>query len=94
MSLTRGERKRRIKGFISGYLLESGLITIEQLDMGLERQLELIVQGRVLRLGEVLVETGAITREQLEQAQTRMWTDEVEARDVSPGEGTQQVRGV
>lgn len=75
MASIREERIRRIKGFISGYLFEAGAITLEQLDAALERQLELIAQGRPLRLGEVLVEMGAITREQLVQAQNRDSTD-------------------
>jgi hypothetical protein len=74
------DRTRRIKGFIGGYLFEAGLITLEQLDKALERQLELIAQGRPLRLGEVLVEMGAVTREQLDQVQNRDSMDGERAR--------------
>lgn len=63
------ERKRRIKGFISGYLFESGALTAKELDAALERQLELAVQGIETRLGEVLVQTGAVTQDQLAHAQ-------------------------
>jgi hypothetical protein len=94
MSSMSEERKRRIKGFIGGYLFESGLLTLEQLDSALERQLELIVQGRALRLGEVLVEMGVITRGQLEQAKTRQWTDEAEARAAGEGGDEQTGSGV
>jgi hypothetical protein len=80
MSSIRGERMRPIRGFIGGCLFEAGLITLEQLDAALERQLELIAQGRSMRLGEVLVQMGAVTREQLEQAQSRQWTEEEETR--------------
>lgn len=79
------ERKRRIKGFIGGFLFESGLITLEQLDLALERQLELNVHGRGLRLGEVLVDMGVITKEQLDQAHVRQWTEEMEARTAPAG---------
>jgi hypothetical protein len=79
------ERKRIIKGFVIGYLFEAGLITLEQLDLALERQLELIVEGRTLSLGEVLVEMGVVTQEQLDRVQTRRWTDEVEERTASAG---------
>lgn len=78
MGSAREERKRRIKGFVSGYLFDCGAMTVEQLDAALERQLELAVQGRPLPLGEVLVETGAVTRDQLSQAQTLQWTERVE----------------
>ena len=85
------ERKRPIQGFIAGYLFDRGLITLEQLDSALERQLELIVQGRPMRLGEVLVEMGAVTREQLTQARAHQ-TEKVEAwptpeDNVGPGVG-------
>lgn len=72
------ERDRRIKGFITGYLLEDGVLTLEQLDSALEHQLELTVQGRSLTLGDVLVEMGMVTREQLERVRARQWTEEVE----------------
>jgi hypothetical protein len=71
MSSIGEERTRRIIGFIGGYLFEAGKITLEQLDAALDRQLELTVQGRPLRLGQVLVETGAITQDDLEQAHSR-----------------------
>lgn len=85
------ERKRIIAGFIGGYLFDSGLITLDGLDSALERQLELIVQGRPLRLGEVLVEMGLVTPEQLAQVQTRHWTDELQGKrplENNPGQGT------
>lgn len=66
------ERRRRISGFISGYLLERGWITLEQLDAALERQLELLVQKRPAPLGELLVTMGALTRAQLEEAMARV----------------------
>jgi hypothetical protein len=86
------ERKRIIKGFIIGYMFEAGLITLEQLDLALERQLELIVQGHALSLGEVLVEMGVVTREQFDRVQTRRWTDEVEARAAPAGGDGQEVK--
>jgi hypothetical protein len=88
------ERKRRIKGFTSGYLFQSGLITIEQLDSALERQLELTIQGRALSLGEVLVEMGIVTRDQLNQAQTRQWTEEIEERTSQGGRKGEDGRSV
>ena len=72
------ERKRRVKGFITGYLFEAGLLTLEQLDSALERQLHLTVQGRSLSLGEVLVEMGIISREQLERVRAIRWTEEAD----------------
>ncbi len=70
------ERKSAIPGFIGGYLYEAGWITREQLDAALDRQLELSVQGKLLRLGEVLVEMGAISRSQLEQALVQQTADQ------------------
>jgi hypothetical protein len=84
------ERKRIIKGFIVGYLFEAGLITLDQLDVAMERQLELIVQGRTLSLGEVLVETGVITREQFDRIKTRQWTNETELGSVPKGGSGQE----
>ena len=64
----RSERLRRIIGFIGGYLIELGAITLEDLDRGLEGQLRIAVEGRDLRIGEVMIEMGMITREQLNHA--------------------------
>ncbi len=70
------ERKSAIPGCSGGYLYEAGWITREQLDAALDRQLELSVQGKLLRLGEVLVEMGAISRSQLEQALVQQTADQ------------------
>ncbi len=76
MSSIREQRTRRIVGFICGYLFDAGLVTLDQLDAALERQLQLTAQGRSLRLGGVLVEMGVITREQLQQATKRESNEE------------------
>ncbi len=80
------ERARRIVGFVGGYLIEMGIITLEDLDRGLEEQLGYAAQGRELRLGEVLIQMGKVTREQLEralkmqaQAETRRLRNALEA---------------
>lgn len=71
MSSIAEERTRRIPGFTCGYLFEAGKLTLEQLDLALERQLSLQAQGRALRLCDVLVELGVITRADLESALSR-----------------------
>ena len=67
--------QKRLNGFIGGYLIDDGALQIEDLDLGLIRQIELALDGRPARLGEVLVQLGLITLPQLEQAiqrQTQM----------------------
>ncbi len=76
MSSAREDRVRRISGFISGHLIAEGLITLEQLDAALERQLSLAAQGETRRLGEVLVEIGAVSPQALERALARPSTDQ------------------
>ncbi len=73
------ERTRRIVGFIGGYLIEDGVITLADLDRGLEIQLRLQADGRQVRLGEVLIEMGVLTREQLARALDRQAREESEA---------------
>ncbi|MBI3536149.1 MAG: hypothetical protein HY070_01085 [Chloroflexi bacterium] len=64
----KSERLRRIIGFVGGYLIDMGAITLEDLDRGLEGQLKYTAQGRDLRIGEVMIEMGIITRAQLNRA--------------------------
>ncbi len=73
------ERTRRIVGFIGGYLLEDGAVTLADLDRGLDMQLRLSAQGRHVRLGQVLIEMGIITPEQLERALARQVKEESDA---------------
>lgn len=73
------ERTRRIVGFIGGYLVEDGAVTLADLDRGLDMQLRLAAQGRHVRLGQVLIEMGIITPEQLEHALARQAREESDA---------------
>lgn len=73
------ERRRRIIGFIGGYLIDDGALTLPDLDRALVVQLRLQAQGRQMRLGEVLIEMGLITREQLTRALERQQREEAEA---------------
>lgn len=73
------ERTRRIVGFVGGYLIADGALTLEELDRGLEQQLHLSAQGREMRLGQVLIEMGIITPDQLERAIQQQEHDEAEA---------------
>jgi hypothetical protein len=73
------ERRRRIVGFIGGYLIDDGVLTLKDLDRALQVQLRLHAQGRQVRLGEVMIEMGLITREQLTRALERQQREETEA---------------
>lgn len=73
------ERRRRIIGFIGGYLIDDGVLTLRDLDRALLVQLRLSAQGRQVRLGEVLIELGLITREQLNHALERQQREEAAA---------------
>jgi hypothetical protein len=75
----REERTRRIIGFIGGYLIEDRVVTLEDLDRGLEMQLRLSAEGRQIRLGEVLIEMGLLTRAQLDRALERQGKEETDA---------------
>ena len=70
----------QLKRYVGGYLIEDGAITLEDLDRGLQRQLELAAEGRVMLIGEVLIEMGLITRAQLEGALARKARAEREAQ--------------
>lgn len=56
---------------IGEYLLNQGLITEDQLQVGLRRQAELSAQGDHRLLGKTLVEMGLVDRETLDRAVTR-----------------------
>jgi hypothetical protein len=73
------ERRRRIVGFIGGYLIDDGALTLGDLDRALGVQLRLSTQGRQVRLGEVLIDMGLITEEQLTRALERQQREESEA---------------
>ncbi len=55
---------------IGDVLVESGLITIDQLKKGLKRQEELKDKGQIIPFGQLLVEMGFIDRASLDEAVT------------------------
>ncbi len=55
---------------IGDVLVESGLITKDQLEKGLERQEELKNTGKIIPFGQLLVEMGFINRASLDEAVT------------------------
>ncbi len=65
----------RVVGFIGGYLIDDGVLTLEQLDRALQRQIELGLQGQVMLLGQVLILMGLVTPDQLERALKRQAED-------------------
>jgi hypothetical protein len=74
-SLGQIRKKKRIIGFIGGYLIDDGALTLEELDRGLVKQMNLALHGRPPRLGQVLIELGLITLHELERAVERQARD-------------------
>ena len=65
----------RVVGFIGGYLVDQGSITLEQLDHALVHQVELALQGESLSIGQVLLRLGYVTTQDLERAIKRQQQD-------------------
>lgn len=71
--------KRAFRQYIGNYLLDSGAITLDDLDRALANQLAWAAQRRPLKIGAVLLEMKLITREQLERALARQAQDAEDA---------------
>ena len=69
----------RLVGFIGGYLVDQGAITIEQLDQALLHQIELAMDGEILSLGQVLQRLGYVNAQQLARA-TRLQDRDINSR--------------
>ncbi len=78
-SLTQIRKKKKLVGFIGGYLIDDGALTLEELDHGLLRQMNLALQGHAPRLGQVLIELGYVTTAQLDLAAKRQARDKSHA---------------
>jgi hypothetical protein len=63
-------------GFIGGYLIAQGALTLEQLDTALLRQMELAAKGENLSLSDVLLRLGYITKAELAQAEHKQQQDQ------------------
>jgi hypothetical protein len=74
------KEKRKFIGFIGGYLIDDGVLTLEELDRGLLRQLHLAEDGRVTKLGDVLIDMGYISRADLTRALQRWATDQAKVK--------------
>ncbi len=72
--------KRKFVGFIGGYLIDDGVLTLEQLDRGILRQMRLAEEGQVTKLGQVLIDLGYITQTDLTRAAQRRWTDQAKLK--------------
>lgn len=70
------KEKKRFVGFIGGYLIDDGALTLEQLDDGILRQIRLAEEGKATKLGEVLIDLGFITRADLKHAIQRRVADQ------------------
>lgn len=71
------KEKKKFIGFIGGYLIDDRVLTLEQLDRGILRQMYLAEEGRVIKLGQVLVEMGFVTQADLARAMERHAADQV-----------------
>lgn len=66
---------RALGKFIGNYLLGDRVLTLEDLDRALQKQLELAMAGQPMKIGAVLVGMGVITPEQLRRALERQARD-------------------
>ncbi len=66
---------KRLVGFIGGYLVAQGSITLEQLDHALLFQMELAERGEKLTLAQVLQRLGYVTPQELARAIKRQQRD-------------------
>jgi len=77
------KEKKKFIGFIGGYLIDAGVLTLEQLDRGILRQIRLAEEGRVSKLGEVLIDLGYITQTDLARAMQHRQSDQAKLRSPS-----------
>jgi len=74
------KEKKKFIGFIGGYLIDAGVLTLEQLDRGILRQIRLAEEGRVTKLGQVLIDMGYITQADLASATQRRVSDQAKMK--------------
>jgi len=74
------KEKKKFIGFIGGYLIDAGVLTLEQLDRGILRQIHLAEEGRVIKLGEVLIDLGFITQADLTRAMQHRLSDQAKLK--------------
>lgn len=69
------KEKKKFIGFIGGYLIDDGVLTLEQLDKGLLQQLQLAEDGHLTRLEQVLMDLGFIRQSDVVRALERYQKD-------------------
>ncbi|MBI5304876.1 MAG: hypothetical protein HY868_22265 [Chloroflexi bacterium] len=69
---------KALKKYIGNYLLDDGVVVLEDLDRALQKQIAWAAQGRSVKIGDVLIEMQLITRAQLENALARQARDAME----------------
>lgn len=74
------KEKKKFIGFIGGYLIEDGALTLEQLDRGLLQQLNLAEAGHLVRLEQVLMDLGFIALPDVVRAMERHQKDQARFR--------------
>jgi hypothetical protein len=75
MEQSHRQDKSGIVGFIGGYLIDQGVLSLEGLDQALKRQIELANQGRALPLDRILVEMGFASEAEVKLALARQAAD-------------------
>ncbi len=69
------DERKRIVGFVGGYLVSQGSITLEQLDVALLHQVQMAQSGEKISLGQILLRLGYVTRSELERAMAKHQRD-------------------
>jgi hypothetical protein len=64
-------------GFIGGYLIAQGALTLEQLDRALLQQMELAIKGENLSLSDVLLRIGYVTEADVAKAKRKQQQDQM-----------------
>jgi hypothetical protein len=77
------KEKRKFIGFIGGYLIDAGVLTLEELDRGILQQLRLAEEGQVAKLGEILIDLRYITRADLTNAMQHRASDQAKLKGPS-----------
>ena len=77
------KEKKKFIGFIGGYLIDAGVLTLEELDRGILRQIRMAEEGHVAKLGQVLIDMGYITQADLASAMQRRMSDQAKLKGQS-----------
>lgn len=77
------KEKKKFIGFIGGYLIDAGVLTLEELDRGILRQIRMAEEGHVTKLGQALIDLGYITQADLASAIQQRVSDQAKLKGPS-----------